>query len=53
MKLFSLCRELNRQGAEEAAEQTTKSAEEGSVRGGEEECREGEAAEEPEKEKGG
>lgn len=48
-----LCRESDRQGVEETAQQTAKSPEEGAARRGEEECRERETAKEPEEEEGG
>lgn len=51
--LFFFCRESDRQGVEETAQQTAKGPEKGTVRGREKECRKGEAAKEPEEEEGG
>lgn len=52
MYKFAVCRESDRQGAEETTKQTAKSPEEGAARGGEEERGEGKTAKEPEEEEG-
>ena len=53
IQCFAFHRESDRQGVKETAQQTAKSPEEGPVRGGEEECRERETAEESEEEERG
>ena len=53
IQCFAVHRDSDRQGVKETAQQTAKSPEEGPARGGEEERREGETAEESEEEERG